>query len=354
MAAPKRRSAASASPTSPSIRPPAAPCPTPSGVAGTPGPLDGYCTSLGANPETGSPVSQPAGTTLPFAPYYFPDVVRNADGSLTGYFDYRPKDADEAITVARSTDGGKTWTSEGEALEQNGGYCPTADTNDDGQGHPFVAAIGGSHEALHAAAPGRRLRRRGHARPRRRTRCERPAGRPALERIGRHRSRTPSRAPKSKFRRAAASSIPVSTLGSEGSPEHIVAGAYEDLNAASPSKSIITCRETSTSPLALTGCTVAGSSAITVDASDDIVQVIATVSTAAVIPAGPNKPSGEGGLAELKFTNGNSSVSPFTTFILNENAPNRLYIDGDTVYCTQSNANPTTKVEDCTNTSGSR
>ena len=118
--------------------------PYPSGVAGTPGPLDGYCSSLGANPETGSPVSQPAGSTLPFSPYYFPDVVRNADGSLTGYFDYRPKDADEAITVARSTDDGKTWIAEGKALEQNPGYCPTADTNDDGQGHPYVASIGGS------------------------------------------------------------------------------------------------------------------------------------------------------------------------------------------------------------------
>ena len=72
------------------------------------------------------------------APYYFPDVVRNADGSLTGYFDYRPKDADEAIIVARSTDNGATWTTEGKALEQNAGYCPTADTNDDGQGHPYV------------------------------------------------------------------------------------------------------------------------------------------------------------------------------------------------------------------------
>ncbi len=46
-------------------------------------------------------------------------------------------------------------------------------------------------------------------------------------------------------------------------------------------------------------------------------------------------------------------VSPLTTFILNENAPNRFYVDGDTVYCSQSNANPTTKIEDCSNTSGS-
>ena len=43
------------------------------------------------------------------APYYFPDVVRNSDGSLTGYFDWRPKDGDEATTVAKSTDGGLTW-----------------------------------------------------------------------------------------------------------------------------------------------------------------------------------------------------------------------------------------------------
>src|SRR5581483_4410560 len=93
--------------------------------------------------ETESPVSQPAGEDLPFSPYYFPYVVRNADGSLTGYFDWWPKDADEAIVTARSTDGGQTWTAEGEALEQNPGYCPSADTNDDGEGHPFVADLGG-------------------------------------------------------------------------------------------------------------------------------------------------------------------------------------------------------------------
>jgi hypothetical protein len=323
-----------------------------SGVAGTPGPLDGYCTSLGANPETGSPVSQPAGTTLPFAPYYFPDVVRNADGSLTGYFDYRPKDADEAITVARSSDGGKTWTNEGEALEQNGGYCPTADTNDDGQGHPYVAAIGGSTKLYTLQRPAGDYEGVGML-----VHDIEPAASDPLGAL--HSTESVGIDPNTyataevEVPTSGGVSIPVSTLGSEGSPEHIVAGAYEDFNAASPSKSIITCRETSTSPLVLAGCTVAGSSPITVDASDDIVQVIATVSTAAVIPEGPNKPSGEGGLAELKLTNGNSSVSPFTTFILNENAPNRLYIDGDTVYCTQSNANPTTKVEDCTNTSGS-
>src|SRR5581483_10553083 len=105
--------------------------PYPSGVAGTPGPLDGYCSSLGANPETGTPVSQPSGP-LPFAPYYFPYVVRNGDGTLTGYFDYRPKDADEAVVVAKSYDGGDTWYTVGQGMEQNQSYCPTADANDDG------------------------------------------------------------------------------------------------------------------------------------------------------------------------------------------------------------------------------
>jgi hypothetical protein len=338
--------------------------PYPSGVVGTPGPLDGYCASLGANPETGAPVSQPAGTSLPFSPYYFPDVVRNADGSLTGYFDYRPKDADEAITVARSTDGGNSWTSEGKALEQNPGYCPTADTNDDGQGHPYVASIGGSTKLYTLQRPAGDYEGVGmlvhNVEP---SAADPLAALPAAESVGidpNAYSEEEVEVPTS-----GGVSIPVSTLGSEGSPEHIVAGPYEDYDAATPSQAVITCTGTSAVPAALTGCTVAGSSALTVKAKDDLVQVIATANPEEVgakelkkgatytVPAGPNKPSGEGGLEALKFLNGNSVVSPFTTFILNENAPNRLYIDGDTVYCTQSNANPTTKVEFCTNSSGS-
>ena len=81
------------------------------------------------------------GTTLPLAPAYFPHIVRNADGSLTGYFDYRPKDADEALVAATSTDGGVDWTYDGEALEQNPGYCPSADINDDGQGHANIVTL---------------------------------------------------------------------------------------------------------------------------------------------------------------------------------------------------------------------
>jgi hypothetical protein len=338
--------------------------PYPSGVAGTPGPLDGYCSSLGANPQTGTPVSEPAGISLPFSPYYFPDVVRNPDGSLTGYFDYRPKDADEAITVARSTDNGKSWTSEGEALEQNHGYCPTADTNDDGQGHPYVASIGGSTKLYTLNRPAGDYEGVGllvhNVEP---AASDPLASLPATESVG----IDPNTFAEEEVEvpTTGGASIPVSTLGSEHSPEDIVAGPYEDYNAASPSQSVITCTGTSTAPAALTGCTVAGSSALVVKPNDDLVQVIATANPEEVggkkpekgatytIPAGPNKADAEGGLEKLSFLNGNAVVSPLTTFILNENAPNRVYIDGDTVYCTQSNANPTTKIEDCTNTSRS-
>lgn len=337
--------------------------PYPSGVAGTPGPLDGYCSSLGANPETGTPVSQPAGTSLPFSPYYFPDVVRNPDGSLTGYFDYRPKDADEAITVARSTDDGKTWISEGEALEQNHGYCPTADTNDDGQGHPYVASIGGSTKLYTLQRPSGDYEGVGLLVHNVEPLAANPlASLPSSEAVG----IDPNTYAEEEIEVPSSGgvSIPVSTLGSEGSPEHIVAGPYEDYNTSSPWQSVITCTGTSTGPAALTGCTVAGSSALIVKPKDDLVQVIATANPEEVggkelkkgatytIPAGPNKTTGEGGLEKLGFLNANSVVSPFTTFILNEDAPNRVYIDGVNVYCAQSNANPTTKIENCTTANG--
>ena len=331
--------------------------PYPSGVAGTPGPLDGYCSSLGANPETGSPVSQPAGSVLPFSPYYFPDIVRNADGSLTGYFDYRPKDADEAITVARSTDNGKTWTAEGKALEQNPGYCPTADTNDDGQGHPYVASIGGSTKLYTLQRPAGDYEGVGLLIHNVAPSASNPLGSlEPTEPVG----IDPNTYAESEVEvptSGTGANISVSTLGEASSPEHIVAGPYEDYNAASPSKSIITCKATNATPAELTGCTVAGGAPLTVKTSDDLVQVIATANPGEgktyVVPPGPNKTSGEGGLETFKFLNGNSVVSPLSTFILNENAPNRFYVDGDTVYCAQSNANPTTKIENCTNTSGS-
>lgn len=119
--------------------------PYPSGFTGDPGPLAGFCASGGANPQTGARVAEPAGESLPMQPYYFP-FVTSADGgrTLTGYFDYRPKDADEAVAAATSTDGGRHWTFRGQALELNAGVCANGNTVDDGQGHAFVLDIPGS------------------------------------------------------------------------------------------------------------------------------------------------------------------------------------------------------------------
>jgi hypothetical protein len=323
--------------------------PYPSGVAGTPGPLDGYCSSLGANPETGTPVPQP-GRPLPMAPYYFPDVVRNADGSLTGYFDYRPKDAEEAVTVAKSTDDGASWTTEGDALGENSGYCPSADANDDGQGHPYAMSMGPNTDLYTLQRPAGDNTGIGLL-----VHPIHPAATDPLEGLPEDQSvgvdpntfaTAEARVPDSAEGGSAA--IPVSTLGEAGSPEHIVAGPYEDYNAASPSSTIVTCTGVNASPAELTGCTVSGSSSLTVKASNDLVQVIAKAEKAVTVPAGPNKPNGEAGLESLKFTNGNTAVSPLTTYVMNLNAPNRVYVQGQAVYCSQANSNPTTKLEFCT------
>lgn len=334
--------------------------PYPSGVAGTPGPLDGYCSSLGANPESGAPVSQPAESSLPMSPYYFPDVVRNSDGSLTGYFDYRPKEAEEKITVAKSTDEGKSWTTEGEALGENSGYCPTADDSDDGQGHPYVTSVGGSSYLYTLGRPAGDNTGIGllvhHVDP---SAGDPLSGLPAQEPVGVD-PNTYATGEIAVPTGGEGATIPVSTLGSAGSPEQIVAGPYEDANAASPSTSVITCKGVDAEAVALTGCTVAGSEPLTVKAKDDLVQVIATANPEKLgssktepgatytIPAGPNLPSGEGGLEAVKILNGNATVSPISTYLMNVNAPNRIYIDGRTVYCSQANANPTTKLEFCT------
>lgn len=116
--------------------------PAASGVTGSPGPLTGYCASGGPTPETGAVLRQPKGSTLPMQPYYFPFVTSQDGGhTLNGLFDYRPKDGDEAVVAATSTDHGKTWKYAGEALEQNAGLCPDGNTNDDGQGHAFVLNV---------------------------------------------------------------------------------------------------------------------------------------------------------------------------------------------------------------------
>jgi Bacterial Ig-like domain (group 3) len=326
--------------------------PYPSGTAGAPGPLAGYCKPGYPANGSSSVQSQPAGVDLPMAPYYFPDVTKSSAGALTGYFDWRPKDADEATVVAKSTDGGKTWQAEGMALDQNGGYCPTADTNDDGQGHPYVMSVGGRTNlyTLQRQAgdyPGVGLLVHqvdaSAANP--------LAGVPASEPVGIDPNTFATGAVSVPATGGTGVPIPVSTLGTAGSPQDIVAGPYEDLSSASPSTSIITC--TGAGSGQLTGCTAVGG--LAVSSGDDLVQVIATANPGAgktfSVPQGPPVPTdGSGGLATLNISNGNPQVSPLTTYILNVNAPNRVYIDGATVYCAQSNANPTNKIENCTTT----
>jgi hypothetical protein len=334
--------------------------PYPSGTVGTPGPLTGYCgTGNNTTASSGSPTRQPASTTLPFSPAYFPHIVRNADGSLTGYFDYRPKDADEAIVAAKSTDNGKDWTYEGEALEQNPGYCPSADINDDGQGHPNVLTIGGTSDLytlqrpagdnvgvgmlVHALDP---------------TSGDPLNGAPATEKVGIDpdafaTNTAPLPIP---FTGGTPVAIPLNSTGLAGSPEQLIAssgtpGSFVDLTSTSTPNANTVIKCTGTTATSLTGCTTTDSAGLTITQNDLIEQVIGTTTgSSGTVPAGPNTTAGDGGLSSIGITfatNGNSSTSVVAN-ILNANAPNRLYLNGVAIYCAQSNASPTTKIENCT------
>ncbi|MBV9578011.1 MAG: hypothetical protein JO057_05415 [Chloroflexi bacterium] len=111
----------------------------------------GYCDANGHQvPNPGNERMQP---------YYFP-FITGSGNQLQGYFDYRPKDIDEAVVAASSRDGGQTWNFQQEVLQLRT-TCPTepnkepdGDVNglsgnnadngdDDGQGHQFVMSIGG-------------------------------------------------------------------------------------------------------------------------------------------------------------------------------------------------------------------
>jgi hypothetical protein len=112
----------------------------------------GYCDSNGKQvPNPGSERMQP---------YYFPFITGHGD-HLQGYFDYRPKDTNEAVVAASSDDAGRTWNFQQEVLQLRT-TCPMQlqkdpdgdkdnindgnnDDNgdDDGQGHQFVLTIGG-------------------------------------------------------------------------------------------------------------------------------------------------------------------------------------------------------------------
>ena len=348
-------------------------------MVGTPGPLDDYCGSGSNLTESKAPLTdpvsrQPTGTVLPFAPYYFPHVVRNADGSLTGYFDYRPKDADEAIVAATSTNGGTSWSYDSEALEQNPEYCPTADTNDDGEGHPNVVSVGGSSYLytlergagdnvgvgllVHQLTP---------------TASNPLGGAPATEMTGIDPDDFASGAVPIT---ASATSIGLTNPLPTSGPEQLVPGPFVDLTQTpTPTASdIISCTGVTVgSPSSLTGCTTSLAGGISVASGDLIEQVIATISSnlkgkspasgcktgssvpgttssftgslPCTVPVGPNTTTGDGGLEGfgLSVTNANN----LTMGIFNLNAPNRAYIDGIATYCNQSNALPTNKIENC-------
>ncbi len=106
------------------------------------GPFSGpiaYCAN-------GVPLVNPSSTVSTFQPFYFP-FIAGRGLNLQGYFDYRPRNINEATVAANSTDGGQTWQFQQIALQLTTA-CPTSDTNssgnDDGEGHPFVLSFGGA------------------------------------------------------------------------------------------------------------------------------------------------------------------------------------------------------------------
>jgi len=118
-------------------------------------PYAGYCTRSGPEKNHGPSLMQP---------YYFP-FVQPSGPLLQGFFDYRPRNEQEAMVSAFSNDWGATWHFTGMALALNP-YCPwdptdpnnnnisvngvetpygssSANAADNGLGHPFVMTVGG-------------------------------------------------------------------------------------------------------------------------------------------------------------------------------------------------------------------
>ncbi len=106
------------------------------------GPFNGttpYCTA-------GTPIVNSASTSNPMSPFYVP-VVTGRGLSLQGYFDYRPRNVNEAVVAASSSDGGNTWNFQ-QQVETLTAACPTTNANsagnDNGLGHPYVVSFGGA------------------------------------------------------------------------------------------------------------------------------------------------------------------------------------------------------------------
>ena len=264
--------------------------PYPTGTVGTPGTLDAYCGTGGqATESNGSPATQPVGTTLPLGPAYFPHIVRDANGDLTGYFDYRPKDADEAIVAGTSTDNGQSWTYDGEALEQNPGYCPSADINDDGEGHANIITVGGTtflYTLPRAAGDMQGVGMVVHQfTP---SEADPLSGLPSVEETG----IDPDAFATSPSSIATTGGAPLSvtTTGTVGSTEDLVTGGFIDLtqDPTPVPADVINCTVT-TGSNTMTGCTAI--TAITVNTGDLIEQVIGYVSAQSSLPVvDPGRP----------------------------------------------------------------
>jgi hypothetical protein len=115
-------------------------------------------------------VIQTAQGVNPMQPYYFP-FVRRKGPFLEGFFDYRPRNEEEATVAAISLDRGRSWIFEDEALRLNP-FCPADPTDpdnnnvvvdgvstpygsnpnnaaDNGLGHSFVLTVGGVERIYH-------------------------------------------------------------------------------------------------------------------------------------------------------------------------------------------------------------
>ncbi len=97
-------------------------------------PNAGMCSGTGLSSHSGTDLMQP---------YYFPFTVGD-DQVMTGYFDYRVKDKEELLATGTSTDGGRSWTINGTALQLNDGKCGADGVTDNGEGHATVLSINGT------------------------------------------------------------------------------------------------------------------------------------------------------------------------------------------------------------------
>ena len=122
------------------------------GPATATSPYTGYCNAQGVQVRSNG--------TYPMQPYYFPHI-QGVGPYLQGWFDYRPRNAQEAVVAAVSQDRGKTWVFQQQAAGLDIA-CPASVTDpdnvniyvgtgaavpnqvfDNGQGHPFVTQVKG-------------------------------------------------------------------------------------------------------------------------------------------------------------------------------------------------------------------